>query len=203
MEKVKTIFSFRRDKRKELEPVESDFKEKEKELNELVNELKNKVVEFINSSYVPYKIAGEIVEKNPSQLDALTMIHRAIYKLNDIVVKATVEMMPQINVIYNDTKMILSSIQQELLVDETLYRLTNSNAEREREVNYILLPVSNTFKRIERSYNYAKELIKFLDKQNDYLMRLESSVRLKQKILDSSAINEIMASGQNVMQMEI
>ena len=203
MEKVKTIFSFRRDKRRELQPMESDFLEKEKEINELTNSIKNKVIEFINSPFVPYKIAGEIVEKNPSQLDALTMIHRAIYKLNDIVVKVTIELMPQIDSIYNDTKMVLSSTQQELLVDETLYRLTNSNAEREREVNYILLPISNIFKRIERSYNYAKELVKFLDKQNDYLMRLESSVRLKQKILDSSAINEIMASGQNIMQMEI
>ena len=58
-------------------------------------------------------------------------------------------------------------------------------------------------KQIERLYNYSKELIKFLDKQNDYLMRLESAVRLKQKILDSSAINEIMASGNNIISMEV
>jgi len=203
MQKVKTIFSFRRDKRKEIEPMVEEFKEVEKELSEYQTKLRKQVLEFVDSPYIPYKIASELVEKNLPQLDALALIHKAIYKLNDILTKNAVYIMPEVNKLYNDAKITLSTTQQELLVDETLYHLTNSNAEREREVNYITLPLSNQFKRIERVYNSIKELVKFLDKQNDYLMRLESSIRLKQKILDSSAINEIMASGQNIIQMEL
>jgi len=189
-----SLAKYRKDKQKELEPHISSLRDSYKVLSGYHQEMMKKLSDFMQTEHVPNKVASRIVEENMSQMNALVEVHKAMYKLNDIANTFALQYLSHITEIYGDAELLVKTVELEIKNDDIFNKITTSNAERNREAEFITLYLNNEFTKIKNKYRAIKDLVSFVESMQSYLNRLDSFIRLKEKIIGSSEYEAMVTS---------
>jgi hypothetical protein len=195
-----TLSQFRKEKKKEVNPHLETLKSIRNEITDFYKQLNTIISEWASTDDVPYKVAEIILRDQLNQMNALTLTHKAMYKINNINTKTNLNILPEMEVLQSEANILFDSIKTELLNDPVFHRVTSSNAEREREISYILMFHKQEMDRIGLRYNQAKKLVKFMESASGYINRLDSMIRLKQNIIQSSEFESMVANGQKAIE---
>jgi len=198
-----TINTFRSDKRKDLEPTVSYMNDVLSKMDKMYSEVRKAVTELSFSDNAPHKVARTIIDNDLSQMDSLVLVHKAMYKINDVLNQIALNIYPDVVEAYGDAESVVSSIKLELLNDTVFNRLTSSNAERNREVEFIMMGILNPMGKITTKYKLTKSMISHLEDMSKYINKLDSMVRLKQNILGTTEFESMVANGARVMDASI
>jgi len=169
------------------------------QIDTMYKTIREKVTDLSLSDNAPYKVAQKIVEEELLQMDSLLLTHKAMYKINDALNTISMKFLPDLTEIYSDSKSIMGSIKLELMNDPMFTKLTTSNAERNRESDFILMDMIKTFGKIEVKYKLSKDMISHLNSMGSYCNRLDSMIRLKQNIIGTTEFESMVAQGQNII----
>jgi len=190
---IANLSSFRKDKRKEIEPSIDYLKNILNDITEMEANVRKQVVNLSTSNDAPAKVARDVVE-NPSlpRSKQMQRVHVSMYKYNDLANKVNLSIVPVVTEMYGDAQSVVNNTKLELMNDPLFNRLTSSNAEREREVSFILMYLQTVFNKIEMKFKNIKNYIKHIDDQAHYLSKLDSMIRLQQKIAESADYEAMM-----------
>ena len=195
--------NFRVKKRTELNSLVDYMSESLEEVDKLYRKIRTLASELSTSDIAPHRIAREIVDKNLGQMDSLLLIHKSMYKINDVLNVISMEILPDLTELEGDATSVIESSKLELVNDVTFNRLTSSNAERNRETNFIFINVTKKYDKLERKYKLAKDMIVHVTNMGKYINKLDSMIRLKQSILGTYEFETMVANGTKIMNADI
>lgn len=168
-------------------------------IDKMYKSIREIVSDLSMSENAPYKVAQQIVEQNLPQIDSLVLTHKAMYKINDALNKISMTILPDLTEIHSDAKSVMESVKLELMNDAIFTKLTTSNAERNRESDFILMDMDKPFGKIETKYKLSKDMIVHLNNMSSYCNRLDSMIRLKQNILGTTEFESMVANGNKMI----
>ena len=200
---INTALSFRINKIKEIDILVDTLQEYNSQLLDINNTVKQSINSIMSSDFIAHKVAYKIIEENLNQLDSLKIVHKSLYKINEQFTMMNINLLPEANTIYTDSKSLFDTTKLEIMNDLIFNKVTTSNAEREREVNFIMNKANQVMLKINNLFKQIKNYYAFMEHQLSYLNKLDSMIRLKNNIVNSGAIGEILASGNSVIQTEL
>jgi hypothetical protein len=155
-----------------------------KELSERIGQLWNStyraVTDYSKSSEVSHAVADNVLANKENRLLGLELVHRALHKVQHLLTFLKLEVLSPVGGISTDSKLFLKS--ERVLVLHEFMDIKLSVAQKEQYLEYILLPLEREAAVIDRRYRDIKSYIEWMDSQCEYLLRLESGIRLGQRI---------------------
>jgi len=201
---IANLTDFRKDKRKEIEPSVDYLKDVLKDIIDIEIDVRKQVVDLSTSDDAPAKVARDLVEdKSLPRSKQMQRVHMSMYKHNDLANKVNLSVLPLVTEMYGDAQSVVNNTKLELMNDQLFNRLTSSNAEREREVNFILMHLQTAFNKIDMKYKNIKNYIKHIDDQSHYLSKLDAMIRLQQKISESADYEGMMGRAGEIREANI
>lgn len=153
-----------------------------KEAAQRMGQIHGAVVKYANeiseSPAVSHKV-GEHIQQLESPVAALHYIRRAIYKNAEVVNYFKTDVMPHYTQITQDIKALQHNIWTGLLGDIVMLANVKTNAAKEREAAYLMLPVTQLRDNIKSRGEVVRSLMEWTTNNLDALNKIESALRLQ------------------------
>jgi len=185
-----------------VKPAET-FTTFEQDISEIFKEIKGLVSDWSKSDYPSYKVAKSFLEKDEdggytiSKGESLWVIHTAIYNIQEINTKISIDLYDKAVEIHSLAKSLHNSLKVELQNNEKLLMLISTKTDQAREVDFIMNNTNLHWSTIDMRFKQIKNLVNYMEDQSSALNRLDSALRLKQSI-DSTAAFEAISTSNTI-----
>lgn len=154
------------------------FEEMQRRMNSLATAISNAVQEFSQTNYVAYQV-GARMGAAVSPLKKLQYVRAAIYSTARLVSDFRTDKFTKAYELQADCKSLYSTLWSQIIGDEVTMTFLSSNSEKEREVTYLLLPITKIKDSIQTSYTTSRNNTEWMAENLDQLNKIESALRLE------------------------
>jgi len=193
---ILSIFNVRKDIEDILKIPLITLKENADDISEIRLEIAEIIKQFIYSDLPMHKVANEIITHETAEdahkminsefkKKALAKIHRTRYELEDIITKIKIDYYPSALTIQGNSESLLKTSKIEAITDSALNKLVSTNAQKEREVEYIMKDHNYYFDKINIEFKMVKNYLVWVEDQIDYANKMDSFIRLNKQLDES------------------
>ena len=158
----------------EVEAALFKMQEAMADMHQRVNKI---LADFSKSDHVAHKV-GRRLETLGSNVSKLQSLRKSIYENADLVAYIRVEIIFKVQELMNDVKSLFDSQWTEICGSEFTAKFLNTNADKEREANYLMSGCTVKFNKIKSMFSTIKAHTDFLTDNLDQLNKTESALRL-------------------------
>lgn len=159
-------------------------------------ELGKAITDYYESGNDFVSVEKELIDGEVKLLKALERVHSAIYPTQDVINKVQRNWYEEIRRDCSESQLLLKSLKVEIL-DANIFRTIGISAEdRKREVLIAMTKAEILVDRIKMEFAGAKEKLEWLKEQLNGLNRVDSKIRLAQKIGESSYYQNLTYQGE-------
>lgn len=168
------------------------FQEMESRAQTLADFVSDKVQTFAASADVCYKV-GQHIDQPASPIRKLQYVRRAIYKNSAIVTLFRTDTFSKMYIVQADAKSLYTGLWTEIAGDEQTLLYLTTNADKERECEYMLRNIAKHIDKIKTLYTTARTEVDWIADNLDQLNKVESALRLEHNM--QLTLNDVGSDG--------
>lgn len=190
-----SLLDIKKTMRKSLEGTATQIDELHIKITEYAKITEKQVIDFSETAFVAHKIAEKVSSGKLGKKESLELIHKSMWKTQDLLTFLKLQILPRITDINSDVKLMLKASKIEAKNDEKFLAIKISTTQRKEELDYVTMDVDVAAGKVQQLCNKIKDYIEWVDEQMAYLNRLDSMIRLGQRIDEHMIFNGSAGSG--------